>query len=210
MGIKLFCQCYRYFISLTIGGLLLLLNSCSPISLPVTNTYTLSNAYKPAVASTTSSLSIFVSNPSAVPGYQTSKIVYCNNPYEIKYFSKNRWIAPPAQMLLPLIAESLQNTHRFAAVVIPPFAGSTDLRLDVTLLKLQQKFLDNIHQSSVLELSMRAQLINLHNNQPIATTQFALNQKIASTKLYDVVKTANQVVTQALQQIALFCITQAK
>jgi cholesterol transport system auxiliary component len=87
-----------------------------------------------------SGATIFVMEPTVQPGYDTDQIIYMQCPYELKAYSRNRWIAPPHEMLTSLIEQSLRNTCFFKAVVTAPFAGQSNYRLETRLIKLQQEY----------------------------------------------------------------------
>ena len=88
----------------------------------------------------TTGQTIFVADPTAQPGYDTDQIVYLECPYQLKAYSRNRWVAPPQEMLASVISQSLRNTCFFKAVVTAPFAGQSHYRLETKLVKLQHEF----------------------------------------------------------------------
>nr|NKB47345.1 hypothetical protein [Legionellales bacterium] len=126
------------------GGLLLvsLLTGCAalkPIDLQLNN-FALTEVATQSYARQPQPITVLVAHPIAAAGYQSKYMLYTEQPYELKVFAKNQWIAPPAKMLLPLLAESLTNSGYFAAVMIPPYVGRNDLRVETTLLQLEQAF----------------------------------------------------------------------
>jgi len=58
----------------------------------------------------------------------------------VAYFTRSQWVAPPAEMLGPLIVDSLEATGRFNTVVQPGTPVAAELRLDLELAELYQDF----------------------------------------------------------------------
>src|SRR3989338_2313979 len=104
----------------------LILSGCNfttPVKLAPDYHYTITQwPQKTAVARKTKSIStqtLLVTTPVAAPGYASSRMIYVMIPYQLKSFANHRWIAPPSQLILPLIANQLRATHYFHAVVTP-------------------------------------------------------------------------------------------
>lgn len=133
--------------------------------------------------------------------YNTTLMAYTNKPYQLSYFSKNGWAEPPAKMLQPLLIQTLQNTHFFRAITT--FPTQYDYALSVQLLELKQNFLC---RTSVIQLKLRAQIINASTNVIIATKQFSLTRVAPCPNPYGGVIAANEATAAALSQIALFTI----
>jgi len=140
--------------------------ACSPVKTPLTNQFQL-KAYSQKVWSKGArSHSILVTEPQVVAGYETEKMLYVNETFSLKSFANNAWIAPPAQMLYPLLIESLQASHVFRVVANTLYAEPVGYRLDTQLLKLQQNFM---HKPSTLELSVKAVLTDVKQQKIIAS-----------------------------------------
>src|SRR3990167_9925224 len=93
-----------------------MLTSCSmlsPVQAEPESSYTLNTVPKTGIKKSRSHGTLLVTMPEILPAYDTVRMAYTTKPYEISYFANNRWIATPSQMLLPLIVQTLQNTHYF-------------------------------------------------------------------------------------------------
>src|SRR3990167_9175906 len=148
---------------------MMILSSCSllaPVKLESETSYLLNTVPYPIKARQSQSITLFVSPPETVPAYNTTKMAYTVIPYQIAYFTKNRWAETPSQMLQPLIVQTLQNTGYFHAVVTPPFIGGYDYALNTQILVLQQNF---TYKPARVQLTVRAQLSKIATNQVIAT-----------------------------------------
>lgn len=153
-------------IILFLVGINCLLTACSPIKTPLTNQFKLGAFSNRQLASHPTRQSILVTTPAAVAGYQTDQMVYMKKPFELSYFANNGWINPPAEMLFPLILQSLQRSGYFYAVVSSPYTDKTDYRLDTQLIELQQNF---IKKPSIIELVVKVALTRVSDDQVIAS-----------------------------------------
>lgn len=187
----------------------LLINGCnmlSPVSIQPTSTYTLGN-WKGTITDQTiktrSSKIILVTTPVASPGFNSNQMIYVSVPYKIKAFSNNQWIAPPAQLLLPLIADALCEQHYFYAVIPQPFFGTSEYQLNTQLLVLQQEFLT---PESQVRLSMQATILKTSDHRVIATRTFTAIISAPDNNPYSGVIAANKAATLVVNQIARFSV----
>ena len=186
---------------------LLLLTACSvfnPVN-PNVNTYTLESVSTKTfdVASAGEGGTLLVLIPTAVPGYQSRQMIYVEQPYQLQAYTRNEWIAPPTQMLQPLIEESLRNTGYFHTVVGQPFTGASDVRLEVELLKLQQEFM---YEPSEVLLEIRAILVNSKTNQVVTSKILSAEVPTSANNPRAGVAAANQATRMILEQLAKFAV----
>ncbi|MFN7098054.1 MAG: ABC-type transport auxiliary lipoprotein family protein [Gammaproteobacteria bacterium] len=185
-----------------------LLMACSPVKLPNPETYQLA----PSIPNSSTSpqglgQTVLVSIPQVAAGYNTQKMAYMQQPFQVGYFTKNQWVDDPGAMLQPLMVEALQNSHYFHAVTGAPFSGVTDLRLDTTVIMLRQDFLVNPSQS---ELAVSAQLVQSSTQRIIAGKRFSITVPTVSNTPYGGVQAANQATTLFLQQLTQFVTANAE
>lgn len=145
---------------------LLLLLSCSAVKLPETNQYQLSAYSVKQWAGKPSRNTLLVTPPEAAPGYETNAMRYIKKPYQLETFAKNAWASPPADMLEPLLVQSLQRSGRFYAVSSGAYTQGSNYRLDTEVLSLQQNFLT---KPSVLEFSVKVVLTHVDDNKVLAS-----------------------------------------
>jgi cholesterol transport system auxiliary component len=191
------------FLLLLLSGFTLV--GCSvfkPVERPTINNYELAAEAKHFPQAKPSSLVLFVNNTQAGPGYETSSIVYTKSPFQINYFAKNRWIAPPAQMINKALVDSLQQSHYFKAIATVPYVGSHDLRLDTRLLELKQNFQTDPSQVSLV---LVAQLIDAKRQAIIASKQFKVSVNTTNSPEGGITA-ANQALSRLLEQIVVFCV----
>ena len=148
-------------------------------------------------------INILVAQPDTIAVYNTTDMAYTTKPYQIAYFSQNRWAETPSQMLHPLIVDVLQKTHYFHAVIAPPFAGQYDYLLNTQIIMLQQDF---ITKPGYLRFVVRAALTEASTNRVIATKQFTFIEPMRKSNPYSGVFAANRAVSKFLYHLALFCV----
>lgn len=151
-------------------------------------------------------LVIAVSKPRARPGFDTTQIAYVEQSHELNYFAVNRWADTPSQMLGPLLAQALEQTGGFRAVVQTPGPVPVDIRLDTELVRLQQDFGT---RPSRVQLTLRAQLIDVRGKRVIATKLFDEAENAPSQDAYGGVIAANRALQRILDQLSEFCMTES-
>lgn len=181
--------------------LMLSLAGClSPVKTPPTYTYTLNN-----LGATCSSCpahskqTLTVTAPVANSGYQTTAMLYNLCPYQVNAFAYHRWTTPPAQMLKPLIVQSMRNTGRFCAVIPSPSTAMTDYRLDTHLVKLQQEFFT---EPSQVRMVIQAVLVNNKTNKVVFDRCLEAVVKAPCDTPYAGVVAANKATAQILHRLA--------
>ena len=143
--------------------------------------------------------------PDARPGFDTAEMVYIRQPHQLNYFASNRWAAPPARLLAPLLVQALEQSAGFRAVVPAGVAMPGDVRLDTELVRLQQDF---SVQPSRVQLTLRAQLVDVHRKQVLAVTQFDETETATSDDAYGGVRAANRAVQRMLIELTRFCVAE--
>ncbi|HVC10847.1 MAG TPA: ABC-type transport auxiliary lipoprotein family protein [Burkholderiales bacterium] len=147
-------------------------------------------------------LVLAVSAPRAQPGFDTDQMVYVRRPHEIEHFAHSRWADTPARMLAPLLAQALLQGGGFRAVVQAPGPVAADLQLDTELVRLQQDFST---RPSRIELTLRAQLLDLRHGRDLAAREFDVVEPAPSDNPYGGVLAANRALGRVLGQLAAFC-----
>ena len=196
-------------VSIKIGLVLLffLLTACfGPLPAPDISTYRIEAVSHQRVQATPSHLTLLVATPAVNSDYQTRNMVYSTEPYQSRFFAKSQWIAPPAQMLLPLLVTSLQNTRHFHAVVAPPFPGLAEVSLDTRLLEFRQEFFNDRSQFKMVLLAV---LIKTSTSHVIVERRFSATVAASENNPYGGVVAANQATQQILQQLSRWCVDYA-
>lgn len=145
--------------------------------------------------------------PETTPVYATPLMAYTTKAHEIAYFSRNEWAATPAQMLPPLIAETLRQTGYFRAVVPAPHVGQHTFVLRTEILALQQDFTTD---PAVVRLAIRFSLSREASNQLIATRELSVQEPMPERSPYGGVVAANAAVAKLLRDLAGFVLANAR
>ncbi len=180
---------------------------CSAVKMPVTNEYRLSSFSARQFVSSPRPVTILVTAPDAVAGYQTEQMRYIQKPFQLEAFSKNAWVSPPADMLYPLLVQSLQRTGYFYAVASSPYNEKTDYRLDTQLLTLDQSFLK---KPSVIEFVVKLVLTRIDDNKVIASRIISQQLPCPMDTPYGGVVAANRASHQFTASAADFVISHIK
>jgi len=186
------------------------LSSCSflsPVKVQQPTAYVINKVPFSVAHKRKHALTLLVAPPQVSALYDTRQMAYTIKPYQIAYFSHNEWAEKPAQMLEPLLVQTLQNTHAFRAVLTPLNAGHYDYLLNVEILQLEQDF---TQRPAVLHLKSRVQLVNANANRVIATQSFSVNERLRTPTPYSGVRAANYATAIMLREIAAFTIHHLK
>ena len=190
---------------LALSAVLWLVTGCSLLPKPVpvaTDQYVLE--YASAGRSLQSDAPVLiVTTPRAHGGYDTPRMAYMQQAYGLRYYTLSRWADTPARMLAPLLADAVQGTGQFQALYAAPGSIAAELRLDTELVRLHQDF---TRQPSMVQLTVRAQLVDVRKGRIVATRQFDVSVAAASDDAYGGVVAANQAVGQLLPALAQFCV----
>ena len=147
-------------------------------------------------------LVLAVSMPRARAGFDTAQMIWVRQAHGLEVYSRNRWADTPARMLAPLLAQALERSGAFHAVVPAPSAVSAALRLDTELIRLQQDF--SVHPSRV-QFTLNAQLIDIGTRKVVASAEFDETENAATEDAYGGVRAANLALERLLARLAAFC-----
>lgn len=172
-----------------------------------TNQYQLTTYSAKKIASHPHSITLSVTTPEATSGYQTNAMQYVKKPFQVEPFAKNTWVSPPADMLFPLLTQSLQASGYFAAVVSSPYNQGAEYRLDTQLLTLKQNFLK---RPSVLEFSAKVALIHVEDNRVLSSQVIGIEIPCSMDTPYGGVLAANQATRLFTEQVVHFVIKNSR
>jgi len=190
---------------LVVVPLFLLLSACSvfpPLKTQSESVYVINSVPRPPVRHSDRHYNILVMPVYAGLTYDTTQMAYTMHPYQINYFVLNFWAETPAQMLRPLIVQTLQRTHYFHAVSGFSYLGSYDYILDTQLLQLTQDFSGF---GSSVHLRIQAQIINAESNEVVASKEFYAVERAPEPTPYGGVVATNRAVARILKSLAAFC-----
>lgn len=193
---------YTFFKSLICLFFILGLAACA-LNMRSPKNYQLTATNEKSYASHPISTTLLVAMPLASSGYQNNDMLYLTKDYSLSSFVLNKWDAPPSEMLQPLLTKSLQNTGYFHAVVSSPTPIRSDLRLDTSLIKLQQNF---TQKPSILEMTLDAVLINSNSFQVVASRRFSVSLPTQTETPYGGVMAANEACREMMEQVSAWTV----
>jgi len=144
---------------------------------------------------------VLVFPPATMPVYDTVLMAYRTEPREIAYFRQRQWGATPSQMIEPLLVATLEKTHSFRVVLVPPYAGPYTYSLSTEILDLIQDFTP---KSATLVLSLRFQLAGYAASRVIATRDISVREPMLQRNSRSGVVAANDAIAKVLWQMAEF------
>lgn len=149
-------------------------------------------------------LTLLVLPTQANTEFATMQIAYVKYLHQLNYFAKHQWVAPPTQMIPPLLVKALQASKHFHAVVGPGSPGTPDLYLSTQILEMQQEFLS--HPSKV-RVSINAALIQASTGRIIAARRFTSVVPAPAENPDGGVFAFNEAMTWIQAEIVKFCVT---
>ncbi len=193
--------------------LLLSLSSCgvlSPVKVKPVSHYTIGATSSLSATTSTGAVSenktLLLQTMLSNPGYQTSNMIYVSRPHQLESFAYHQWVAPPSQLILPVIMRSLQNKKHFHAVVMTPSTNVSDFVLATRLLYLNESLVNS--KRPVVSCAIDVALINVSSGRVIRERVFSA-QRPTRSDAYSYAYNANQMVGQLAVKIADFATQQA-
>ena len=149
---------------------------------------------------------LLISKPQAAPGFTSRRIIYVRAPHQPEHFANSEWIDTPPRMLAPLLAPALEGSGAFRAIVLAPSATASELRLDVSIVRLQQEFFTSPSQA---RLTLRAYLVDNKTRQVLAWREFDETVAAPQDSPYGGVIAANAALRKVLDALAGFTVDAA-
>jgi cholesterol transport system auxiliary component len=146
---------------------------------------------------------LLVETPQAVSGYDSTRMVYSRLALTQEAFANSTWVDTPARMLAPMLVERLRQSRQFRAVLLAPSAAKATLRLDTTILHLQQDFLQI---PSRVRFIVQVTLLDNVTRAVLASHTIEVVRDAASDDAAGGALAAHAAVQEGLQQVAAFLI----
>ena len=185
--------------------LALLVQGCTGLQPPPAqpaSTYVLEASRGAPAQSGQRGVSLAVSPPRARAGFDGAQMAYMTKVYELAYFAAHRWADAPARMLAPLMAQALESTGCWRAVVQAPSAAAAELRLDSELVRLVQDF---TAKPSRVRLTLRVELIDAASRRVLVARELDEVETAASDDPYGGVAAANRALARLLGRLGELC-----
>lgn len=145
---------------------------------------------------------LIISAPHANGGLNSTHMLYVPRVNELAYFAQSQWVDSPSAMLMPLIAQAIQSTGVFKAVLSTPTGALAQFRLDTDLIRLEQSFLV---KPSQVQFALRTVIIDTFTRKVIAQRDFSASVAAQTEDAYGGVVAAQEAVQKVLTEMAIFC-----
>jgi len=150
---------------------------------------------------------VLVLAPDTVAVYDTTQMAYTKKPYEVAYFSHHEWAERPAQMLQPLLAETLRRTQAFGAVLTPPHTGRASYTLRSEIVDLLQDFTT---QPASFRLGLHVEVSDEASGKVLASKDIALREAMHQGTPEAGAAAANAAIAKALDEVARMVLDKAR
>jgi len=144
---------------------------------------------------------LLLDQPQAAAGYDSTRMVYQRQAQTLESYTQSAWVDTPARMLAPLLLHTLQNQTRLRAVLLAPSPARADLRLQTSVLRLEQDFLQ---QPSRVHFALQATLSDQRTRSVLGWKRFEVSVDAGTNDAAGGAAAANVAVQTALRQVALF------
>lgn len=175
----------------------------SPVKSVPDTTYVIDASPHPMVRKPSKIISVYVPETQTDTVYNTKKMAYSMQPYNVSYYAQHHWVATPGQMIQPLIVKTLQDTGYFHTVDPVPTGAHYDYIVATHLSKLRQLFLCD---STVVELTFRVEIINVEISQVVATKRYTIVVHSPFNSAYGEAVATNKAMYQLLNEMSNFVV----
>lgn len=142
---------------------------------------------------------LLVSPPQAMAGFDTPRMAYVARPHEVSYYATSQWADAPARMVAPLLAQALERTGAWRAVVQGPSPARADYRVDADSLAVAHEVID---RPSQVRLTLRLQLVETRERKVLGTRGFEMVEAAPGDDAYGAAIAANRALPKLLDQAA--------
>jgi len=180
---------------------------CAPQQFVTTYLLDSRAAVRPLPVASAPNQVLLIAEPQAAAGFDTPRIAYTKTPFALEYYTQSNWVDTPARMLVPLLVDALERSKGFDVVLPLPTSVNGDLRLETTIIRLQQEF--QPQAPSRVRLAVRAKLIDIPTNHVLGTQLFEIVEPAPSEDAYGGVQAANKAVQRLLGELQEFALRYA-
>lgn len=180
------------------------LSACmAPVKVGPDTGYVINSVPDHVVTTRQRGITLLTATPDTNPVYNTRRMAYTTRPYQITYYSQSRWVQAPAEMIEPLLVQTLQKTNHFKAIVSPPYTGQYDY---VMRTEIKTLLIDYTQKTPVLRLSVQGQLTSAASGRMLSSRDFTTAVPLPQASPYGAVLAANCAADELLRQIAAWSV----
>jgi cholesterol transport system auxiliary component len=151
------------------------------------------------------STALIVVTPHTQQAYDTTRMAYTLRANEIAYYRDHEWGATPSEMMQPLLVSTLEQTHRFAAVLTVPHGARSTYVLQTQIDELLQDF---TLPTVAVRIALHLQLTNSVSGR-VVSKEVAVTEAMAQRSPEAGIAAANRATAKTLREVAQFVLDNA-
>ena len=144
--------------------------------------------------------------PETAPLYASRRMAYSTQAFQIGYYNESEWAIAPAQMIQPLLVETMRGAGFSSEIASSSQSGRNTLTLRTEILELRQDF---SLEPATFRVAMRFSLLREPTRQLVATKEMAFSEPIREKTAYGGVIAGNAAIEKMLRALADFAIGNA-
>jgi len=166
-----------------------------------TTSYVLSGLPADLPRQTGPSRTLLVLVPETAPLFATRRMAYSTRDFQIGYFNESEWALAPAQMIQPLLVQTMRNAGYSSEIAssAQPSRGTLSLRTEI--LELKQDF---NAEPATFRAVLRFSLLREPAHQLVATQDLSVSEPMRGKTAYDGVVAGNAAIEKMLRAVAAF------
>jgi cholesterol transport system auxiliary component len=133
-------------------------------------------------------------------------MAYSTQAFQIGYFNESEWALAPAQMIQPLLVETMRSVGYSCEIASPPQLGRQTLTLRTEILELKQDFSS---EPAMFRAALRFSLQREPSHQLVATKEVLVSEPMRERTAYAGVIAGNVAIEKMLRALAAFAISNA-
>jgi len=137
----------------------------------------------------------------AASGFDTSRMAYSRQPQELVYYTRSRWVAPPAELLFDVFKQSFDAFNGFRTVIGPDSRLSARWGMRVELNELTHQF---IQGGSVARLEIVVSLIDVSERTVVKTLTIRTSEPVTTSNARGFAQAADRAVHRAILEAVPF------
>jgi len=137
----------------------------------------------------------------AASGFDTTRMAYSRQPQELVYYTRSRWVAPPADLLFDVLKQSFEAFDGFRTVVGPASRLSARWGVQVELNELTHQFIEG---GSVARLEIVVSLIDVPERAVIKTLTIRTSEPVTTSNARGFAQAADLAVHRAILEAVPF------
>lgn len=128
---------------------------------------------------------------SAAPGYSGAGLLYSTDETQVKRYAYAKWADTLPRILRSVVAQTLDDSGAFSAVLNGPVPSSTDYRIDLVDVQLVQHYEHAEADSSVMKFNATVRVFGINPNVLLHTERVTLEDE-AGVGPQEAVRTTQQ------------------